>query len=972
MKNITILIIFLTLLLNVQLSGQGWERTYFINSTMTTPFITATKTENNNILIYNESHDELLKINKNGDSTWISLAKVGGLTSLPSDGMEDFPKDNIIANSDGTFFTIDDSYRIINHSIPNNNQFFQLVKYTAKGDTLWTKRHQLKRRLNDAKRLSDNNLIALANNDSTISITKLNHQNGAILWDATLSAYPSDRMIGFEILENPDGTFMVYGEETANNNTLKMYFFAKLSSSGNQLWKKTYVSNHTNFGMREKTLARTNTGEYIITRKITDLVSLVDSNYVMKFDAQGNEVWRTVLGLNTYKHFYNLTINTEGNIMVAGESGSSAYLAKLDDDGNIIWEKSISNPLLNPNSAINQFTFSELVEINPNEFIAIGTYNYNVTTTFDQIYYEVFAAKIDSLGNTKSNFITGKIYNDVNFDCNFGNEITLGNVMVQLVDSNTDTFYQMADAQGYYEFDAVVGTYSISAIPHHSHWQSCPPQIINFTTKYDTVSQDLGLQPFILCPDLLVDISTPVLVRCFSSTFTVAYSNIGSDSATNAYIEVELDAFLDIDSTSIPYTQNGNIYTFYVGNLQINQTGFFLIHTTVNCNAILGQTHCVEAAIYPNEICLPTGIYNGGEVQTKIFCEGLDSIRYQIRNDGDGNMSQPRQYYVIEDQILQYQSSFQLNSGSDTSWIVPAFSGVTYRLEAEQELTHPFPNQIVSDFGFNCDTVSTILNVPINQFDLNDYDGNTDIHCIPNVGSFDPNDKQGFPIGYGDQHFINKNQAIEYLIRFQNTGTYLAFNVRVEDKIDTELLDLSTLKILSTSHDYKLEIIDGNTLNFLFLNIMLPDSNSNEAESHGYIRFKINQKMNNPLGSVIENSADIYFDFNEPIITNTTVHTIGENFVQVVSTKPIKEKLANVKVFPNPFSEQATFEIETDKNYQNLNLTIYNIMGQTVKTLISDNNNRIVLDRNGLKAGIYFYKIQSDNAVLDSGKIIVN
>ena len=122
---------------------------------------------------------------------------------------------------------------------------------------------------------------------------------------------------------------------------------------------------------------------------------------------------------------------------------------------------------------------------------------------------------------------------------------------------------------------------------------------------------------------------------------------------------------------------------------------------------------------------------------------------------------------------------------------------------------------------------------------------------------------------------------------------------------------------------------------------------------------------------MIENSAAIYFDFNAPVITNTTFHTVGENFIQVVSTKPIQEKLATVKVFPNPFSEQATFEIETDERYENLTLTIYNVMGQAVKTVQSNGDNRIILDSNGLTSGVYFYQIRSEGLVLDSGKLMV-
>ena len=75
--------------------------------------------------------------------------------------------------------------------------------------------------------------------------------------------------------------------------------------------------------------------------------------------------------------------------------------------------------------------------------------------------------------------------------------------------------------------------------------------------------------------------------------------------------------------------------------------------------------------------------------------------------------------------------------------------------------------------------------------------------------------------------------------------------------------------------------------------------------------------------------------------------------------------------FPNPFSEQATFEIETEEQYQNLTLTIYNVMGQPVKTIKSNGDNRMILDRNGLTSGIYFYQIRSEGLVLDSGKLMV-
>jgi len=64
------------------------------------------------------------------------------------------------------------------------------------------------------------------------------------------------------------------------------------------------------------------------------------------------------------------------------------------------------------------------------------------------------------------------------------------------------------------------------------------------------------------------------------------------------------------------------------------------------------------------------------------------------------------------------------------------------------------------------------------------------------------------------------------------------------------------------SHSYSLEIEGNNTLKFIFDSILLPDSTTNELGSHGFVKFKISQKTDLLLGSVIENSAAIFFDFN--------------------------------------------------------------------------------------------------------------
>ena len=141
--------------------------------------------------------------------------------------------------------------------------------------------------------------------------------------------------------------------------------------------------------------------------------------------------------------------------------------------------------------------------------------------------------------------------------------------------------------------------------------------------------------------------------------------------------------------------------------------------------------------------------------------------------------------------------------------------------------------------------------------------------------AYDPNDKLSDPVGYAEPHFILAGQTIEYTVRFQNTGNFPAETVLVVDELDAERFDLSTFTPLMSSHNMIASIRhEDGVAEFLFPEIYLPDSTTNEPESHGFLKFSVQTLADVPVGDVINNTAAIYFDENPPIITNTTWHTI--------------------------------------------------------------------------------------------------
>lgn len=140
---------------------------------------------------------------------------------------------------------------------------------------------------------------------------------------------------------------------------------------------------------------------------------------------------------------------------------------------------------------------------------------------------------------------------------------------------------------------------------------------------------------------------------------------------------------------------------------------------------------------------------------------------------------------------------------------------------------------------------------------------NTLSYCFTVVASLDPNNKTVYPTGS-----VIGSDWLTYTVNFQNTGNSYAQHIYILDTLDSNL-DESTFQLLSWSHENQ-TIVNGNVVRFNFPNINLPDSNANEPASHGYVQYKIKAKENLAPGAHIYNTAYIYFDFNAPVVTNTT------------------------------------------------------------------------------------------------------
>ncbi len=234
------------------------------------------------------------------------------------------------------------------------------------------------------------------------------------------------------------------------------------------------------------------------------------------------------------------------------------------------------------------------------------------------------------------------------------------------------------------------------------------------------------------------------------------------------------------------------------------------------------------------------------------------------------------------------------------------------------------------------------------------------------IGSYDPNFKEVSPAGYGATGDITTaDSMLDYVVHFQNTGSYYAQKVVVLDTLDTDL-DWTSLKLGYSDHAYTATMTENGVVKFTFDNINLDWKDHNDMLSRGLISYSIKQKANLSPGTQIKNSAAIYFDYNAPVITNQTLNTIRVN----AGVAEIKAD-NNISIYPNPATEEITIAMEHAENIVVIN--IYDLQGRLVQTEAVNKNNTVQKIMIGnLMNGIYFIELKKTDGQKITGRFIKN
>jgi uncharacterized repeat protein (TIGR01451 family) len=600
----------------------------------------------------------------------------------------------------------------------------------------------------------------------------------------------------------------------------------------------------------------------------------------------------------------------------------------------------------------------------------ISSMTYQVCLT--EVGCTPFCTPVYAMGNPTST-LCGTVFNDANGNSIIDStETGIGGVYLFIYGSGTQQTAFSDSITGNFSFFVPPGTYTV---------QMCPTSGTILQNGIITVPAGNPSVPPTSCAVYTVTIGANDTICGLNYG---VFMNASTVSGTLFY-DVNNNGVMDSGETGIPY--------------QMVQIGSYSAYTDANGNYSISLPIGSYAVSYT-----PSGFYSSGTITTTAIVAQVTQNGTTYGNNNIGLYMTPGQvdlgitispsttvtpgfgaWYSINvcnygttptaaTVMMQYDAvltpNYQTPAGASVNttnhlitWNLPAINpgSCSYIWVSFQALV---------GIQLGSSTMEFVSVSPVTGID-NNLNNNTDtVHQIV-VGSWDPNNKLVDYTNTIDPNYqmissVEPNQEIRYTINFQNSGNAPAHNVVVIDEMSNKL-DVNTYEFVGSSHNCQI-IRNGNTTTYKFMNIMLPDSNSNEPASHGFITYKLNALSSLGIGEQIIDYANIYFDFNAPVLTEDAVVTL-------VGPTAVTSLLHNeeVNLYPNPAQEFVNINVAS-KTDGNVTITLSDATGNVClqqHRSLKAGYNKLVLQTAELSKGIYFVQTTSNDGTVKTAKLSI-
>ncbi|HRB25676.1 MAG TPA: T9SS type A sorting domain-containing protein [Bacteroidia bacterium] len=740
---------------------------------------------------------------------------------------------------------------------------------------------------------------------------------GYIQWQNTIGGGSYDYLTSIQ--QTTDGGYILGGMSQSDVSGDKTeicqgdfdYWVVKLDASGNIQWQNTIGGNSWD---ELESLEQTTDGGYILGGySYSDISGDKTENcqgnhdyWVVKLDASGNIQWQNTIGGNLDDLLYSVQQTSDGGYILGGASGSGFsgdktessqgyfdyWVVKLYTTGNIQWQNTIGGGSLDHLNSIQQTS--------DGGYILGGVSISDISgdkTENSQGANDYWVVKLDASGNIQWQNIIGG---------NSGDYLTS-------IQQTTDGKYIL----GGYSESNISGDKTESSQGNFDYW------VVKLTDKFNLINGKL-----------FVDANSNTVQDAGEISFS---NRIVTEQNTGRFTFSQQDG-----KYTIAVFDTGN---FTVSGAPLNYYNSVPIVHTAYFNSIQQIDSLNDFAFQPNgvlnDVCInltPLGNFRSG-----LFAN------YYISYINNGTTTLSPTVIFFPDANVSFTSANVTPTSVTTDSVVWNIGSLA-----------PFQS------GSIVVTVNVHTGLPIgslinSRVRIEPVAGDANPGCnysewgVFTTGSFDPNDI----LVSRDTLFtteIPNPPYLDYIIRFQNTGNDTAFNVKILNPLDTNKLQLNTLEYVASSHPVNMNFIyHERNMEFKFDNILLPDSNVNEPLSHGFIHYRIKPKTSLVLNDSIQNTAAIYFDFNDPVITNTaTTHVVLPTGIASY------QSAENIQLFPNP----AQSELNIQQIAAVEKIQVIDVLGKIVfeKKIKSQQNLKINISQ--FQNGVYFVKAYSAHDVV--------
>lgn len=797
--------------------------------------------------------------------------------------------------------------------------------------------------------------------------------SGALLWATTFGGSGSDFVS--EIVYDGYGSVWVTGQFTGtfevSGNQYPSYggtdiflikmnaangdiaFFKQLGGTGNDSAEGLECDQMGNIIISGIFISNFSYGAFYLTGPSYEV-------FILKLDTTGGILWGNQISGSNIESIWCSATDNDDNIYLAGLTssatvqfsgqsvsflGTKKFVAKLDSEGNTIWVTKA------------QFT-GEIYSISTDALGNVyGTGNFDSNAIFGPFEHtsagndDIFVFKINPEGNYQWASRYGGTGIDSGYEmvCNAEGEVvvagyfqasfSIGNTPVS-ASGNMKSFLFKTDTDGNVLW--VMQTSGTSLSSHYIRGMAIDENNVLYVSGVGGENLIFGGLETILTGGFLIKMADNTnVIHGYVFHDSNGNAEFDNDETGIQNIFVSLNNGLSVAATGSDgeyqiFTNEGS-HTVNIQNIppyyNATTTMPVSVEFTGMGNTSYNNNFGLQAVAEINDLLV--------DIEQITVAKAGYVLAYLISCKNMGTTAIDATLMCNTDYTMSYLYSSPAHSGYNGPSIVWNLGTLEPQQNASNFVYFNIPQNALID-----DEILTTANIIPVENDENPIN-NTFQHNTVVVGPFDPNYKT---VNISEINDVSQPDWLEYTIHFQNIGNHTAYNVLIIDTLSS-FLNLPDFELISSSFPVIVNFSQQAKMELRFENIMLPDSASDPLGSCGFVKFRIKYKTTIPLNDSITNCADIYFDYQPAIRTNTAVTHYRES---ATIKKPRTETLL-LSAFPNPAANDLYLQIELPKN-TTCNVAIYSInyvrlMNFELPLVLG--NNTVHLDISNFDSGMY-------------------